>query len=219
MAVYNAERYLDEAVQSILNQSFGDFEFIIINDGSTDGSLKILQGYESRDARLRLISRPNTGFCIALNESVSLARGEFIARMDSDDCSLPDRFEHQIAFLRSYPQVVAVGGEVTWMDKDGDFIRNFCVGYSHEELDSAQMRGVSAVITHPAAMLRRQTVLDLGGYRTDLEPAEDFDLLWAWWALQAGNVAMARKLAWASLRQSPLVRDSWRAMACAIRGH
>jgi glycosyltransferase involved in cell wall biosynthesis len=176
MPVYNAERYLDEAVQSILGQTFADFEFIIIDDGSTDGSLKILRGYEARDARIRLISRPNTGFCIALSESVSLARGEFIARMDSDDSSLPDRFEHQIAFLRSHPNVVAVGGEVSWVDQDGDVIRNFCAGHTHEELDAAQMRGVSGVITHPAVMLRRYALLEIGGYRNELEPAEDFDL-------------------------------------------
>jgi glycosyltransferase involved in cell wall biosynthesis len=292
MPVYNAERYLDEAVQSVLDQSFKDFEFIIIDDGSTDGSLKILQGYQSKDARIRLISRPNTGHCIALNEMVLLARGEFIARMDSDDISLPDRFEHQLAFLRSNPDVVAVGGEITWVDQDGDVIRNFCAGHSHEELDAAQMRGESGVIAHPAVMLRRHALLDIGGYRVEMEPSEDFDLflrlaergrlanldrvvlryrihsascggrrreaqnrnrlealkhahgrrglayaeasapveqteqrpgdserLWARWALYAGNVAMARKLAWASLRQSPLVRESWKMMACAIRGH
>ncbi len=290
MPVYNAERYLDEAVKSILAQTFADFEFIIINDGSTDRSPEILRKYEAQDSRIRLVSRPNTGFCGALNEAVGLARGEMIARMDADDYSFPDRFEHQLALLRADPHLVAVGGEVTWIDQDGDFIRNFCVAHAHEEMDAAQMNGVLGVIVHPAAMFRRQALLDVGGYRKELEPAEDYDLflrfaecgrlanvnrlvlryrlhpescggrrreeqnrmrhqalvdahrrrglefnepaplpqpaqkpgdserLWAWWALQSGNAPMARKLAWASLRQSPLVPETWFAMACAIRG-
>jgi len=87
MPVYNAERYLVEAVESILTQTFDDFEFIIIDDGSTDGSRPILERFARRDDRIRLVSRPNTGMTRALNEGLDLACGEFIARMDADDVS------------------------------------------------------------------------------------------------------------------------------------
>ena len=89
MPVYNAERYVAEAVESILDQTLGDFEFLIVDDGSTDGSRRILERYAARDPRIRLASRPNTGYLVALNEMLAAARGEFIARMDSDDVALP----------------------------------------------------------------------------------------------------------------------------------
>src|SRR4051794_10343483 len=83
MPVYNARRYIADAVQSILSQTLSRFEFIIVDDGSTDGTREILQGFAARDPRIRLIARPNTGYVVALNEALSLARGEFVARMDA----------------------------------------------------------------------------------------------------------------------------------------
>src|SRR5690242_20082708 len=91
MAVFNAENFLDAAVRSILEQSLADFEFIIIDDGSTDRSNQILQDYARKDNRVRLISRPNKGLTASLNEALKLARGEFIARMDADDVATTDR--------------------------------------------------------------------------------------------------------------------------------
>src|SRR5438105_9555149 len=88
MPVYNAEAYLADAAGSVLSQTCGDFEFIIIDDGSEDSSLEILQELARGDSRVRLYSRPNTGYARALNEALSHARGEFIARMDADDVSL-----------------------------------------------------------------------------------------------------------------------------------
>src|SRR3954469_1098404 len=108
MPVYNARAYVAEAIDSVLAQTFGDFELILVDDGSTDGSLDILRGYEKRDPRVRVISRPNTGIVGALNDGLKLARGEFIARIDADDASLPNRFEKEIAFLRAHPDVVIV---------------------------------------------------------------------------------------------------------------
>src|ERR1700722_3648940 len=95
MAVYNGEKYLREAVESGLARGFRDFEFIIIDDGSTDRSLTILEGYAHADLRIRLLSRPNRGLTASLNEGLELARGDFVARMDCDDICLPDRFEKQ----------------------------------------------------------------------------------------------------------------------------
>ena len=112
MPVYNTERYVAEAVESILAQTFGDFEFIIVDDGSTDGSRAILERYAERDDRIRLISRPNTGIGGARNEALRLAKGELIAVMDSDDVALPERFEVQLAYLREHPEVVCLGSKV-----------------------------------------------------------------------------------------------------------
>ncbi len=99
MPVYNAEKYLSQAIESILIQTYTDFEFIIIDDGSTDTSLKISETYAQKDKRIVLVSRENKGLVASLNEGIALAKGEFIARMDADDISLPTRFEKQIAVL------------------------------------------------------------------------------------------------------------------------
>jgi len=98
MPVYNTERYVAEAVERILAQTFGDFEFIIIDDGSTDGSRAILERYTKKDDRIRLISRSNNGIVGARNEALEMARGELIAVMDSDDVALPERLEVQLAY-------------------------------------------------------------------------------------------------------------------------
>src|SRR5438067_2190612 len=92
MAVYNVDRYLDEAVLSILDQSFRDFEFIIIDDGSNDRSGDILAKYSRNDSRVRVHRQPNKGFAVSLNTGCRMAQGAYIARMDPDDVSLPDRF-------------------------------------------------------------------------------------------------------------------------------
>src|SRR5438067_12887231 len=91
MAVFNAQAYLADAVESILRQTFADVEFIIIDDGSTDGTLELLRDFVARDARIRLISRPNKGLTRSLDEALDVATGELIARMDADDVSLPQR--------------------------------------------------------------------------------------------------------------------------------
>jgi glycosyltransferase involved in cell wall biosynthesis len=117
MPVYNTERYVAEAVESILAQTFRNFEFLIIDDGSTDRSLSILKRYAERDPRIYLVSRPNTGYVIALNEMLAMARGEFIARIDADDIALPERFEVQVAYLREHPEVVCLGSKVQFIDE------------------------------------------------------------------------------------------------------
>src|SRR5690242_20811965 len=98
MPVYNAEHYLQTAVESVLNQTFKDFELVAFDDGSTDRSLSMLRAFESKDARVRVISRENRGYLIALNEMIALARGEYLARMDADDICRPTRFEKQVKF-------------------------------------------------------------------------------------------------------------------------
>src|ERR1700730_9938332 len=109
MPVFNNDRYIVEAVESILNQTVTDFEFVIVDDGSTDQTGTILAGYESRDPRIRGIRQKNGGIVSALNSGMAFCRGEYIARMDSDDISEPNRFSLQMDYLDNNPDCV-VGG-------------------------------------------------------------------------------------------------------------
>ena len=176
LPVYNAERYIASAVNSVLAQTFTDFELIVVNDGSTDGSLAILQSIAAGDPRVKLISRPNTGYVAALNEALALATGEFIARMDADDLCLPERFAKQIDYLRAYPEVVLLGTHVAQMDDQGRVIGPMKdVAFGHEAIDAALLRRGWPIV-HPAVMMRTAAVRALGGYLPELCPNEDHDL-------------------------------------------
>lgn len=110
MPAYNVEKYIAEAIESILNQTFVDFELIIINDGSTDDTAKIIKDYAKRDKRIVFINRAdNRGFITTLNECLDVAKGEFVAKMDSDDISLPERLARQVEFLDNNPNIGMVG--------------------------------------------------------------------------------------------------------------
>jgi glycosyltransferase involved in cell wall biosynthesis len=176
MPVYNAEPYIREATESILRQTFTDFEFIIINDGSTDGSGKILEELARRDARIRLVSRPNTGYTKALNEALGLARAPYLARMDADDISMPDRFHKQISYFKDHPECVLLGSRILTIDPFGSPLYEPNHKLSHEDIELQLLSGVGWAIVHPAAMMVREHVTALGGYRVQMEPSEDLDL-------------------------------------------
>jgi glycosyltransferase involved in cell wall biosynthesis len=176
MPVYNAERYLAEAVESILAQTYRDFEFIIIDDGSTDRSLAILERYAAQDARIRLSSRPNAGLVVRLNEMVAEARSDIIAQMHADDIAMPDRLARQLDFLNAHPEVVVVGCRILTIDCDGDPIAEFCTVQTHEEIDRPHLGAGGGVICHPSATIRADAIRAVGGYRAEYWPAEDMDL-------------------------------------------
>ena len=175
MPVYNAERFVSEAVESILNQTYRDFEFVIIDDGSTDRSRRILQDYATLDPRIRLTSRPNTGYLRALNEGLGYCRGEYIARMDADDVSLAERFERQVAFLDAHPECLMVGCALVRIDADGDVLCEEHLPETHDEIEARLLKPIGA-IGHPAVMIRRQSLVEAGGYREEYCGAEDHDL-------------------------------------------
>lgn len=299
MPVYNAERFLEEAVDSVLAQTLRDFELIAIDDGSTDASLRILRESAARDPRIRVVSRPNQGLIATLNEALHVARGELIARMDADDVSLPERFGRQQQHLRAHPDCVAVGSRVLLIDPGGGPLREIGENQDHEGIDRAYLEGGFGTIVHAAAMFRRATLLEIGGYRPRFDSAEDVDLFlrlaergrlanlpdvlyryrmhhasighvsrkqhlasreaireararrglapskedavepspavdpvpaparvreaehhrrWAWWALQSGYLATARKQALSAFWKSPASLESWRVLFCALRG-
>ena len=175
MPVFNAEKFVARATESVLAQTLTDFEFLIIDDGSTDSSLSILKRYAESDRRIRLISRPNRGLIDTLNEMISLSSGEFLARMDADDLCHPERFAQQADFLHRNKEVAVVGSRGLHIDQDGDPLQEFLDRLSHEQITSALMM-TSLGIIHPAAMMRRAQVLELGGYRAEFKYAEDLDL-------------------------------------------
>lgn len=177
MTVYNTQRYVAEAVDSVLGQTFGDFEFVVIDDGSTDRSPAILRDYAARDRRIRLVSRPNTGIVAAANEGIGLARGRYVARMDSDDVCVPTRFEAQVRYLDAHPECVLVGSRVTVVDPYGSPVFDSGQKLTHEEIDAELLgSGGGWAIVQPSAMMRADAVHNVGGYRGRHNVSEDQDL-------------------------------------------
>jgi hypothetical protein len=176
MPVYNGEPFVGAAVDSILSQTFADFEFIIINDGSTDGTAAILQGYAARDRRLRLVSLPaNAGYTRALNLSLGLARGDYLARQDADDKSLPDRLSTEAAWLDAHPEVGLVGILPDLIDHQGASLgREQRFGLSNDVLQQQLLQ--DCCFCHGSIMIRRRVLEAVGPYDPALEPAEDYDL-------------------------------------------
>lgn len=175
MSVYNNAPYLALAIESILAQSFGDFEFLIVNDGSKDESRAIIDGFAARDPRIRPIHQENRGLVASLNRMLDEARAPLIARMDGDDISLPDRFEKQIAFLSDNPDHGVIGTWATCIDENG-VPRGDCgeKPVTHEEMVASFESG--PLLCHPSVIMRRDVVRAIGGYRAAYRHCEDYDL-------------------------------------------
>lgn len=171
MPVYNAANFVGEAIESILSQSHRDFEFLILDDGSTDHTLSVIRSFQ--DPRIRLVVHErNLGLQESLNEGIRLASYDLIARMDADDISHPWRLEKQLAYMAAHPDCAMVDSWVKIMDAEKRFIR----------LEGMQSRFVYYTLTfecciyHSAVMYRRNAVQSVGGYR--LPYGEDYDLFW-----------------------------------------
>jgi glycosyltransferase involved in cell wall biosynthesis len=176
MPVFNTERYVAHAVESILAQTFNDFEFIILDDESTDSSVHIIQEFAERDERIRFFPLEHRGYVSLLRRGLNHCRGEFVARMDSDDIAMPDRFEKQIAYLAENPDCVAVGSRVVLIDPYGAKVERPTHKTSHEEIEGELLNGVGWAMVHPTVMMRREPLMRVGGYREDLMVSEDLDL-------------------------------------------
>lgn len=174
MSVFNGQAFLREAVESILAQTFTDFEFIIIDDGSTDKTAEILSQYAKRDGRVRVVSQENRGRAESLNRGIELARAPLIARMDADDISLPHRLKEQVDCLKDHPEVGLLGGAYERIDADGR-----ARGIARFPVSDSEIRTVMLQdnpICHPAVMMRKEVALACGGYRKQLLDADDYDL-------------------------------------------
>lgn len=176
MSVYNCERFLAPAIESILSQSFRDFEFLILNDGSKDRSAEIIDGYAAQDARIRPIHRENKGLIVSLNQLLAEARAPLIARMDGDDISKPERFARQIAFMNAHPDHGVLGTWTEDMDEDG--APYHMTGSDHpvtnEEFQAVV--GERSPLCHPSVIMRRDLALEAGGYHAAFRHCEDYDL-------------------------------------------
>ena len=173
--VYNAEAYVGASVQSILAQTYQNFELIVIDDGSTDGSCKVIQDWATQDDRIRFISRSNRGMARTLNEMLGLAKGELIARLDADDLACPDRLQKQVAYMDAHCECGVLGSGVVNIDAEGDPLNVELFPTIHEEIEQRMLRGQGGII-HPSTMLRRSVVVEHGGYSTNCPVVEDQEL-------------------------------------------
>ncbi|MFC1862380.1 glycosyltransferase [Thermodesulfobacteriota bacterium] len=174
MPVYNGENYLGEAINSILNQSFREFEFLIIDDGSTDETNNIIASF--KDRRIRIIeNNGNIGLIASLNKGIDLAKGEFIARMDADDISLPDRLEKQIDFMNNHTDVGVLGTGFQIIDSNGiKYGLPLSFPTNHDFLQWSMY--FYSPIVHPSVMMNKVIIREIGGYSSLYVHAEDYDL-------------------------------------------
>ncbi len=174
MPAYNAEKYIKEAIDSVLNQTYTNFELIVVDDGSTDKTLQIVSAYE--DARIQLICIKHGGVSKALNEGLAIAKGKYIARFDSDDLCYPNRLERQFQFMEKHPDYVVIGTDADYMLEDGNYLFQFsCIGHTHEEIERKLF--FYCPFIHSSVMYRKDSVLEVGGYSLLAHNFEDY-FLW-----------------------------------------
>jgi len=173
MSVYNCGQYLSASIESILNQTFRDFEFIIINDGSTDGSESIIRSYNDRRIKYIKNSR-NRGLSYSLNKGLRQAEGKYIARMDGDDIADPKRLELQYRFMKNHPDYGLVTSCFASIDEDGNVIEKKCSFLKPEQI--FYLLHFRNCIAHSTAMYKKSVVLELGGYNQNIPVAQDYEL-------------------------------------------
>ena len=174
MPAYNCENYIREAIDSILNQTYTDFEFLIINDGSTDQTENIIRSYN--DSRIRLISQANGGVSSALNKGLQNATGKYIARFDADDICYPNRLEEQYKFMVENPDYVLIGSDADYVGKNGEFIFSYnSPGYTNEEINE-RIYDKNPFI-HSVVFFPKNIIIECGGYDLKAHTFEDH-LLW-----------------------------------------
>ncbi len=176
MSIYNNETHLALAIESVLDQTFTDFEFLILNDGSTDRSRAIIDDYAKRDRRIRAIHRENKGLIVSLNQLLDEARAPLIARMDGDDICMPQRFEKQMAFLAANPDHGVVGTWTADIDESGTIFLVAGTDHptSHEEFLNKMTQ--QSPLCHSSVIMRRDLVRSAGGYHAAFKHCEDYDL-------------------------------------------
>ena len=190
MSVYNGTRFLREAMDSILNQSFGDFEFIIMDDGSNDKTWEILSEYSIRDKRIVLLrNKTNIGLTKSLNRCLSVSCGLYIARQDDDDISLHDRLKIQVDYLDNHPDVILVSGNYDRIDENSRLIKSMKLDCDDKTI-LWHLTFYNYIGGHSQVMFRRDEILRLGGYSESFTHAQDYDL---WLRLsRLGKIAIIR---------------------------
>lgn len=175
MSVFNCERWLSESIQSVLEQTFTDFEFIIVNDGSRDGSLEIINQFADQDSRIRFFDKPNTGLADSLNYGIERATGDWIARIDADDICEPQRLAKQIELARVEKDLVLIGTGLKLIDQYGLDGKAYEYPAQHKKLSKRLANGGS-FFAHSSAMFRTKLARECGGYRVRFRRSQDHDL-------------------------------------------
>lgn len=174
LPAYNTERYLSESIDSVRRQSFTDFELIIINDGSTDGTQRIIDDYAARDERIISLKQKNQGLVATLNKAVKMARGMYIARIDGDDPWMDDKLSAQVDSLDKNLDVSLIGGGFEIIDENGFFIETIHALTRDEDIRRAMM--LRNPFGHAGVMFRKDAFDKVGGYSNSHGPTEDFEL-------------------------------------------
>lgn len=173
MSVYNCEQYVSESISSIQNQTFTDWQFYIMDDGSTDGTRKILK--EISDPRIHCFYQENAGLTVSLNRLLSKVESEYVARQDADDISFADRFKTQIDFLDTHPEVGLLGTWAVQVDQYGDTLQQTCPASSFELIK--QKLPSENTFIHTSIMARTKLLRSVGGYRQEFKCSQDYDLV------------------------------------------
>lgn len=175
MSVYNSGEYLRDSIKSILNQTYKNFEFLIIDDCSIDNSIDLIKEYASKDLRTKyFINSTNLGLAKSLNKLINVARGEYIARMDADDISLPHRFDMQLRVFEKYPDIDLIFGDTLNIDKNGNDICHCWIPNSIEKI----LKELSHFnyVRHPTVMVKKETLIKFNGYNPFFRTGQDGEL-------------------------------------------
>jgi glycosyltransferase involved in cell wall biosynthesis len=173
MSVYNGERYLHSSIQSILDQTFGDFEFIIIDDASIDNSLQLIRSF--LDKRIRVIRNENNlGLAASLNLAIKHAGGEYIARQDADDISMAGRFFEQLKYFESHPDTGVLGVTTQWINDEGEEILVWHQPTKNQAIQETLLQYCPLI--HGSTMMRKTALMEVNGYNPLLRTGQDYDL-------------------------------------------
>lgn len=177
MCVYNGERYLETAINSVIDNGYTDFELIVVNDGSTDNTSEILSNLSRQYSQIRIINKKNSGLTNSLNIGLLECRGKYIARLDADDLCIPGRFIKQIECLEKNPQVGLVGSNAILIDENGYEFGKTSIRQANGQEYVDQLEKMEAFFPHSSWMMRKQVVEQLGGYDDFYHKAQDYEFL------------------------------------------
>ena len=176
MSVYNGHKYLGETIDSILIQTLADFEFILIDDGSSDGALEIMKSKQAGDQRIRLIqNEKNIGLAASLNRGIEIAKGKYIARMDADDICLPTRFQKQVDYLEKHPEIWILGCGNYHIDDKGNILNVGSFFDNPLKLRWNMIFGKDGVVLHPCVMMVTDKIKQYGAYKLT-QASQDLEL-------------------------------------------
>ena len=176
MSVYNGHKYLGETIDSILNQTHADFEFILIDDGSNDGALEIMKTKQAEDQRITVLqNEKNIGLAASLNRGIGIAKGKYIARMDADDICLPNRFQKQVNYLETHLEIWILGCGIYHIDDNGNTIKEVVYSDDPQKLRWNMIFGNEGVVAHPCVMMVPDKIKKYGAYKIT-QASQDLEL-------------------------------------------